>query len=249
MVGVHGRIINCVKLPRYAEAKFRYNFFMDKLNLVQQISVAALPLLFAITLHEVAHGWAAKQLGDKTAMMLGRLTLNPLKHIDPVGTILVPGLLILSGFIFGNGLGFIFGWAKPVPVNWDQLRNPKRDMALVAVAGPLANFMMALLWAFFAKLAIELQSPFASEPMLFMGGIGISINLILMVLNLLPIPPLDGSRVVSSVLSGPLAWKYNRIEPYGFLILMGLLVTGILGPVLSYPLPALQQMVTRLAGL
>ncbi len=222
---------------------------MDKLNLVQQISVAALPLLFAITLHEVAHGWAAKQLGDKTAMMMGRLTLNPLKHVDPVGTVLVPGLLILSGFIFGSGLGFIFGWAKPVPVNWDQLRHPKRDMALVAMAGPLANFLMAILWALVAKLAIVLQSPFASEPLLFMGGIGISINLILMVLNLLPIPPLDGSRVVSSVLPGPLAWKYSRIEPYGFLILMGLLVMGILGPLLSYPLPALQQLVTRLAGL
>ena len=222
---------------------------MDKLNLVQQISVAALPLLFAITLHEVAHGWAAKQLGDKTAMMMGRLTLNPLKHVDPVGTVLVPGLLILSGFIFGSGLGFIFGWAKPVPVNWDQLRHPRRDMALVAVAGPLANFIMAILWALVAKLAIVLQSPFASEPLLFMGGIGISINLILMVLNLLPIPPLDGSRVVSSVLPGPLAWKYSRIEPYGFLILMGLLVMGILGPLLSYPLPALQQIVTRLAGL
>lgn len=222
---------------------------MDKLNLVQQISVAALPLLFAITLHEVAHGWVAKQLGDKTAMMLGRLTLNPLKHVDPVGTVLVPGLLILSGFIFGSGLGFIFGWAKPVPVNWKQLRSPKRDMALVAVAGPLANFIMAILWALVAKLAIVLQSPFASEPLLFMGGIGISINLILMVLNLLPIPPLDGSRIVSSVLSGPLAWKYSRIEPYGFLILIGLLVMGVLGPILRYPLPALQQLVTGLAGL
>ncbi len=222
---------------------------MDKLNLVQQISVAVLPLLFAITLHEVAHGWAAKQLGDKTAMMLGRLTLNPIKHIDPVGTILVPGLLILSGFIFGSGLGFIFGWAKPVPVNWEQLRNPKRDMALVAIAGPLANFIMAVFWALIAKIGIMLQSPFASEPMLFMGGIGISINLILMVLNLLPIPPLDGSRVISSMLPGPLAWKYSRIEPYGFVILMALLVTGILGPLLSYPLPALQKMVTGLAGL
>ncbi len=222
---------------------------MDKLNLVQQISVAILPLLFAITLHEVAHGWAAKQLGDKTAMMLGRLTLNPIKHIDPVGTIIVPGLLILSGFIFGSGLGFIFGWAKPVPVNWDQLRNPKRDMALVAVAGPLANFLMAVFWALIAKIGIMLQSPFASEPMLFMGGIGISINLILMILNLLPIPPLDGSRVVSSMLPGPLAWKYSRIEPYGFMILMALLVTGVLGPILSYPLPVLQHMVTGLAGL
>lgn len=222
---------------------------MDKLNLVQQISVAILPLLFAITLHEVAHGWAAKQLGDKTAMMLGRLTLNPIKHIDPVGTVIVPGLLILSGFIFGSGLGFIFGWAKPVPVNWDQLRNPKRDMALVAVAGPLANFLMAVFWALIAKIGIMLQSPFASEPMLFMGGIGISINLILMILNLLPIPPLDGSRVVTSMLPGPLAWKYSRIEPYGFMILMALLVTGVLGPILSYPLPALQRMVTGLAGL
>ena len=221
---------------------------MEKINLVQQISVAVLPLLFAITLHEVAHGWVAKQLGDSTASLLGRLSLNPLKHIDPVGTLLVPGLLLLSALITG-GSGFIFGWAKPVPVDWRKLRNPKRDMALVAVAGPIANLAMAILWAIIAKTAIVLNSSFASEPMFRMGEIGIAINLMLMVLNLLPMPPLDGGRIVTSVLPGPLAWRFSMLEPYGVFILIGLLVSGLLGPILSYPLPALHHLVAGIAGL
>jgi Zn-dependent protease len=221
---------------------------MDKLSLVQQISVALLPLIFAITFHEVAHGWVAKQLGDNTADALGRLSLNPLKHIDPVGTLLVPGLLLFSGYLTG-GTGFIFGWAKPVPVDWTKLGNPKRDMALVAVAGPMANLFMAILWAIVAKIGILWQSSFASEPMLFMGGIGISINLILMVLNLLPLLPLDGGRIVTSFLPDPLAWKFSQLEPYGIFILIGLLATGWLGPILSYPLPALQHLVAGIAGL
>lgn len=221
---------------------------MDKLSFTQQICVVLLPLLFAITLHEVAHGWAAKKLGDNTAKMLGRLTLNPLKHIDPVGTVLVPGLLLFSGYLTG-GSGFIFGWAKPVPVDWAKLGNPKRDMALVAVAGPMANLLMAIMWAIVAKIGIILQSPFASEPMLFMGGIGISINLVLMILNLLPLLPLDGGRIVASLLPGPLAWKFSKLEPYGFFILIALLATGMLGPILSYPLPALHRLVTGIAGL
>ena len=221
---------------------------MEKINLVQQISVAVLPLLFAITLHEVAHGWVAKQLGDSTASLLGRLSLNPLKHLDPVGTLLVPGILLLSTLITG-GSGFIFGWAKPVPVDWQKLGNPKRDMALVAAAGPIANLAMAILWAIIAKTAIVLHFSFASEPMFRMGEIGIGINLMLMVLNLLPMPPLDGGRIVTSVLPGPLAWRFSRLEPYGVFILIGLLVSGLLGPILSYPLPALHHMVAGIAGL
>jgi Zn-dependent protease len=221
---------------------------MEKLSLVQQISVASLPLLFAITLHEVAHGWVAKQLGDDTAQKLGRLSINPLRHIDPVGTLLVPGILLVTGYLTG-GSGFIFGWAKPVPVDWTKLGNPKRDMALVAVAGPLANLLMAILWALVAKIGILLQSPFASEPMLFMGGIGISINLILMILNLLPLLPLDGGRVVTGLLPDPLALGFSRLEPYGIFILIGLLATGWLGPILNYPLPALQRLVAGIAGL
>ncbi len=221
---------------------------MENISLIQQISVALLPLVFAITLHEYAHGWAAKKLGDTTAEKSGRLTMNPINHIDPVGTVLVPGLLILTGYLSG-GVGFIFGWAKPVPVDWSMLGNPKRDMAFVAVAGPVANLIMAILWAMVAKIAILLQSPFASDAMLFMGGIGISLNLIFMLLNLLPILPLDGGRILVSILPGPLAWKFSQSEPYGMFILIGLLATGILSSVLSYPLPALQQLVAAIAGL
>lgn len=221
---------------------------MEQLTLVQEISVAVLPLLFAITLHEVAHGWAAKELGDSTAKLFGRLSLNPLRHIDPVGTVLVPGLLLISAYLSG-GPPLIFGWAKPVPVDWSKLHNPKRDMALVAVAGPLANLLMAILWAFVAKIGILLQSSFASEPMLFMGGIGIRFNLILMILNLLPVLPLDGGRIVASLLPVPLALKFSRLEPYGIVILLVLMISGLLGSILRYPLPALQRLVSGIAGL
>jgi Zn-dependent protease len=218
---------------------------MENLSLVQQISVSLLPLLFAITLHEVAHGWVAKQLGDDTAKILGRLTLNPLKHVDPIGTVLVPGFLLFAS----GGSGIIFGWAKPVPVDWGRLRNPKRDMALVAVAGPMANFLMAIFWAMITKTAILLQSSFATEPLLFMGSFGVSINLILMIFNLLPVPPLDGGRVVTSILPGSLAWKFSRLEPYGAFILIALLASGMLRPLLGYTLPVFQHLVTGIAGL
>jgi Zn-dependent protease len=196
-------------------------------SLVQKIIIWAIPVLFAITVHEVAHGWVALKLGDRTAQMLGRLTLNPFKHIDPIGTVLVPGLLLLLG-------GFVFGWAKPVPVSYQNLHQPKRDMAWVAAAGPAANFIMAIIWAIVAKLGLMLihADITLGQPMMFMGVAGVLINTMLMMLNLLPIPPLDGSRVLSSWLPGPMAYKFSRIEPYGFFILLGLLYFGILNLIL-----------------
>jgi len=196
-------------------------------SLIQKIIIWALPVLFAITAHEVAHGWVALKLGDRTAQMMGRLTLNPLKHIDPVGTLLVPGLLLVFG-------GFVFGWAKPVPVTYQNLRKPKSDMAWVALAGPMSNLIMALIWALVAKLAlVALQSGITmAEPMLYMGIAGVLINTMLMVLNLLPLPPLDGGRILTSILPGPLAWQVSRLEPYGFFILLGLIYFGILSLIL-----------------
>lgn len=198
------------------------------LNEVQRIIIWALPVLFAITVHEVAHGWVAKKLGDPTAEMLGRLTLNPIKHIDPIGTVVLPLLMLWMG-------GFVFGWAKPVPITWENLKHPKRDIALVAIAGPGANLIMALIWALVMKLAILFMpvSPWAARPMLLMGAAGVMINLILMALNLLPIPPLDGGRILTGILPGPWAWRLSRIEPYGILILLALLMTGILGQILG----------------
>ncbi|UCC56461.1 MAG: site-2 protease family protein [Gammaproteobacteria bacterium] len=196
---------------------------MHEITLVQKIVAWVLPVLFAITVHETAHGWMALRLGDKTAMMLGRLTLNPLKHIDPVGTILVPGLMLMLS-------GLMFGWAKPVPITWQNLGNPKRDMVLVAAAGPLANLLMAFFWAAAIRLGIMLGD--IGIALIFMGAVGIFINTLLMALNMLPLPPLDGGRVLAGLLPGPLAYKFSRIEPYGFLILIVLLVTGILGKIL-----------------
>lgn len=217
---------------------------MQELNAVQQLAVWALPVLFAITVHEVAHGWVARYLGDPTAMMLGRLTLNPIKHIDPVGTVLVPAALVLLG-------GVIFGWAKPVPITVENLRSPKRDMAFVAVAGPLSNLLMALLWALVMKIALLIASaaPALAMPLTYMGAAGITINAILLVLNLLPVPPLDGSRVVSSLLPEPMAWKFNRLEPYGLIILLALMVFGILGYVLEPGVSMIQNGIYRLLGL
>ncbi len=188
--------------------------------------------MFAITVHEVAHGWVARMLGDPTAMMLGRLTLNPIRHVDPVGTVLVPGVMLLFS-------PFIFGWAKPVPVTWENLRQPKRDMALVALAGPAANLFMAALWALVIKLGLLLGSTMSwlAIPLVYMGVAGIFINVVLMCLNLLPLPPLDGGRIATGLLPGPVAAKFARIEPYGLIILLALLLTGwlwtILAPVVS----------------
>jgi Zn-dependent protease len=189
-------------------------------SLLETIALGALPVVFAITLHEAAHGYVARIFGDQTAWMLGRVTLNPLKHIDPVGTVLVPLSLLLVSKLMGGG-GFLFGWAKPVPVNFGNLRHPKRDMLWVAAAGPAANFAMAVAWAFVAKLS-------TSNGIDLMASIGIITNVVLMVLNLFPILPLDGGRIAVSLLPHRLAMSYARLEPYGFMLVILLLVTGAL---------------------
>ena len=185
----------------------------------------AVPVVFAITLHEAAHGYVAKLFGDQTAWMLGRVTANPIKHIDFVGTILVPGMLLLLAK-FGSP-AFIFGWAKPVPVNFGNLRHPKRDMFWVAGAGPLANFAMAIGWGLLLKAAVP-GGLLASTGLLEMASAGIKVNLMLMALNLLPILPLDGGRIAVSLLPHSIASSYARLEPYGFVIVIALLATGIL---------------------
>ncbi len=213
---------------------------MDSLNIIQNIFFMGIPILFAITVHEVSHGWMALRCGDRTAKVAGRLTLNPLKHVDMIGTILLPGLLILTH------APFLFGWAKPVPVDWRNLRNPKRDMALVALMGPLSNFIMALIWAFLLKYIFNASDP---NTWMLMAKIGITINAVLMVLNLLPLPPLDGSRVVSSLLSPRAAYHYNKLERYGFVILLLLLLTNTLSVILLPLLNLVLNFITQIVGL
>ena len=200
---------------------------MDISALIQSIAIAALPVILAITLHEAAHGYVARHFGDNTAWAEGRITANPLKHIDPIGTIAVPlAILLLS-----TG-GILFGWAKPVPVNFGNLRQPKRDMLWVAAAGPGANLAMAMFWAGLLKMAWELPLNYFSVPMAEMAKTGIYINISLMVLNLFPLPPLDGGRIAVSLLPHRLAWKFAQLERWGFPILLVLLFTGILGSLL-----------------
>ncbi|MDI3258830.1 MAG: site-2 protease family protein [Sinobacteraceae bacterium] len=202
---------------------------MDSLSVVQKLAVWALPVLFAVTLHEVAHGWVARSLGDPTAARLGRLSLNPLNHVDPLGTLLIPGLLLAFG-------GFIFGWAKPVPVDWRNFKHPRRDMAVVAVAGPLSNLAMALGWGLVYKYATASGATAGLwYGLALMGKAGMVINVSLMVLNLLPLPPLDGGRVAVGLLPARAAYRYARIEPYGFLILLLLVATGALSAMLYWP--------------
>jgi Zn-dependent protease len=204
----------------------------DLAGLIQTIALAAIPVTFAITLHEAAHGYAARHFGDYTAHNAGRISLNPLRHIDPVGTIAVPLLILITSKLLGAG-GILFGWAKPVPVNFGQLRHPKRDMLWVAAAGPGANLVMAMGWALALKLTLSMPQGYFSQPMQEMAQWGIGINVVLMVLNLFPLPPLDGGRIAVSLLPGQMAWRFARIEPYGFIILLVLLFTGVLGIVLS----------------
>jgi len=206
----------------------------DIAQLIQGIVVAVIPVLYAITLHEVAHGWAALKCGDRTAQMMGRLSLNPLKHIDPMGTIAVPLLIwVMSG---GKAL---FGWAKPVPVNFAALRRPKRDMIIVALAGPLANIAMGVGWALLLKAvyALGLHNGLAGQFLIAMSQIGILINALLAAFNLLPIPPLDGGRVLRGLVSEPVGRYLDRIEPFGLIIMVVLLVSGLLwvfvGPLYS----------------
>ena len=205
-------------------------------SLISTLAIWALPVVLAITLHEAAHGYVARHFGDPTADLAGRITLNPLRHIDPVGTILVPaGILALSS-LAGAG-GILFGWAKPVPVNFGRLRNPKADMFWVAAAGPFMNLLMALGWAILFRIAMTGEPGDYTLPMMKMADAGMQINAVLMVLNLLPIPPLDGGRIAVSLLPNRLAWGFARLEPYGFPILLVLLFTGVLGTIL-WPLIA-----------
>ncbi|MDP2031134.1 MAG: site-2 protease family protein [Thiobacillus sp.] len=209
---------------------------MIELTLIQKIAIFALPVIFAITLHEAAHGYVARFFGDMTAAAAGRITVNPLKHIDPVGTILVPLVILLTSKLFGGG-AILFGWAKPVPVNFARLRRPKQDMLWVALAGPGMNFVMAVFWALMIQLGHALGSSF-STPLMLMGAAGVFINVILMSLNLIPLPPLDGGRIAVSLLPMKQAISYSKIEPYGFFILLGLMFSGILG-IIMWPLISL----------
>jgi len=216
---------------------------MDDLSMMQRVAVWILPVIFAITGHEVAHGWMAKQFGDKTAEQQGRLTLNPIHHIDPLGTIIIPGLLLITF------TGFIFGWAKPVPVDARNFKNPRKAMMLVALAGPMANLLMAVAWALLARFGVMLELEFISMPLIYSGVAGITINLVLAIINLLPIPPLDGSRILSGLLPDYWAWRYNQLERYGFIILIILLATDVLSYLLAYPLYFAQQLFFSLAGM
>jgi Zn-dependent protease len=200
-----------------------------ELTLIQKITIWALPTIFAITLHEVAHGWVASFLGDQTARLSGRLSMNPIQHVDLIGTVFVPLILLTVS-------NFIFGWAKPVPVDPRNLHHPRRDMALVALAGPLANLVMALFWGLIAKAGLmvaNIGNAWLGIPITYMGSAGIMINVVLGVLNLIPLPPLDGGKVLSSLLPPRFAYYLNTIEPYSFFILILLMFSGLLSYIIS----------------
>ena len=201
---------------------------MEELTLVQRIAIWALPLIFAVTVHEAAHGWVADKLGDPTARKLGRITLNPLPHIDPIGTLLVPTLMLIT-------TGFLIGWAKPVPVMVARLGSPKRDMAIVAAAGPGVNLLMAFIWSLVLLIAHNLvhSMQMVAIPLLLMSAAGVFVNLVLMAINLLPVPPLDGGRVLNGFLPATLSRLYLKLEPYGLFILIALLITGVVGAILG----------------
>ncbi|MDN5841976.1 MAG: site-2 protease family protein [Alcaligenaceae bacterium] len=213
-------------------------------SLIQTIAVYALPVLFGITLHEAAHGYVARMFGDPTAWQAGRISLNPIRHIDPIGTIVVPLVLLFSTKLLGGG-GLLFGWAKPVPVDWSRLRRPKRDMLWVALAGPGSNLIMAIIWAVSLRLMVDTGVAHSNADFwVRMAVAGVQVNLILMALNLVPLPPLDGGRIVFSLLPSRLAWQYSRIEPYGLVILIVLMFTGVLWVILR-PLLALGELVVN----
>jgi Zn-dependent protease len=195
-----------------------------ELTLIQKIAIYALPVIFAITVHEAAHGYVARYFGDMTAHLEGRITLNPINHIDPIGTILVPALTMFAG-------GILFGWAKPVPVDFGRLRNPKRDMLWVAAAGPASNLVMGILWAIVFNFASHAPAAFVT-PLAYMAQAGIMINVVLLVLNLLPLPPLDGGRIAVSLLPNHLAYQFSKLERFGFIILIVLLFTGVLSQIM-----------------
>lgn len=213
-------------------------------DLLQTIVISVLPIVLGITLHEAAHGYAALHLGDDTAARAGRISLNPLRHIDPWGTVILPLLLIVL-----TGGKFIFGYAKPVPVNFGRLFDPKRDMFWVAFAGPLSNLLQTVVWAILLKLTWSLPASDYTLPMATMSQIGITANLVLMVLNLLPLPPLDGGRILVSLLPMSLARRVARLERYGFVILLALLFTGILGAILNPLVETAEQLINTIFGL
>jgi len=215
---------------------------MEINQFIQTVAIGAIPVLFAITLHEAAHGYVARHFGDMTADKAGRITLNPLHHIDPVGTILLPLLTFALG-------GILFGWAKPVPVNFAALRNPKKDMLWVAIAGPASNLAMALGWTFLYKVGLMFPESYFADPLLGMAKIGMEINVVLMVLNLLPLPPLDGGRVAVSLLPHRQAFQLARIEPYGMFILIFLAVTSVLSFILSPPIVFIFRILLSLFGI
>jgi Zn-dependent protease len=201
-------------------------------NLIQTVLIYALPVLFAITVHEAAHGYVARHFGDNTAYMLGRVTLNPIKHIDPIGTILMPIVLY-----FATSGAFLFGYAKPVPVNFSQLRHPKRDMVWVALAGPVSNFIQAILWAVVFTLLVG--AGLNERFFLDMAKAGVLVNLVMWAFNLFPLPPLDGGRVLMGLLPPRQADAFSRIEPWGFFIVMGLVLAGIVSSLWLSPLMAI----------
>jgi Zn-dependent protease len=205
---------------------------MDIAHLIQTVAIYALPVLFAITIHEAAHGYAARHFGDNTAYSMGRITLNPLKHIDPIGTIAMPLLLY-----FATSGAFLFGYAKPVPVNFGALRNPKRDMIWVALAGPASNFAQALLWAvaLVVLAVLDTQEPFFIK----MAQAGILVNLVMWAFNLFPLPPLDGGRILVGLLPWKQAQWVQRVEPWGFFVVMALVIAGVVGSLWLRPLMTL----------
>jgi Zn-dependent protease len=220
---------------------------VDMNNLVQTVLIYALPVLFAITIHEAAHGYVARALGDNTAAALGRVTLNPLKHVDMMGTILMPLLLY-----FATGGAFLFGYAKPVPVNFGRLRHPKRDMVWVALAGPASNFVQAILWA--VGYTLLAGAGMHERFFLEMCKAGVLVNLVMWAFNLFPLPPLDGGRVLVGLLPRRLAWSFSRVEPWGFFIVMALVLVGIvsrwwLRPLIEIGYRSLDLLLTPLTAL